>query len=420
MTVIIAGAGIGGLTTALSLHQIGVPCRIFESVEQIESLGVGINVLPHAVRELTELGLADRLAENAIPTAELAYFSKHGKLIWSEPRGKAAGYSWPQFSIHRGDLQMILLKAVHERLGKDAVVTNHHLSSWEDTSDGIAVRFTDRRTGAETAKLGGSLLIAADGIRSAARASLYPDEGPPVWDGAILWRGLTRATPPFLTARTMAMVGHEQQKFVCYPISKTALDAGQSDINWIAEVKFKSDHAWRREDWNRTGRLEEFLPKFEDWNFDWLDIPALIRSAEGCYEYPMVDRDPLPRWTHGRMTLLGDAAHPMYPIGSNGASQGILDARVLAREIKRLGTAPEALTAYEDERREATAKIVLANRGNGPDQVLQMVEERAPQGFKRIEDVLTHKELEDTAEGYKRIAGFDKDALNARPSIVAV
>ena len=420
MTVIIAGAGIGGLATALSLHQIGVSCRIFESVDRIEPLGVGINVLPHAVRELTELGLADRLAENAIPTAELAYFSKHGKLIWSEPRGKAAGYSWPQFSIHRGDLQMILLKAVQERLGADAVLSNHHLSGWEDTPDGITVRFIDRRTGAEKAKVDGSLLIAADGIHSAARAALYPDEGPPVWDGAILWRGLTRGADPYLTARTMAMIGHEQQKFVCYPISKSALDAGRSDINWIAELKFAPDHAWRREDWNRAGRLEEFLPMFEDWTFDWLDVPALVRAGNGCFEYPMVDRDPLPRWTHGRMTLLGDAAHPMYPIGSNGASQGILDARVLAREIKTLGTAPEALDAYEAERREATAKIVLANRANGPDQVLQVVEERAPQGFDKVSDVLTQEELEDIAEGYKRVAGFDKDALNARPSIVPI
>ncbi len=213
------------------------------------------------------------------------------------------------------------------------------------------------------------------------------------------------------------MTGHEFQKFVAYPIEE---DRGQGAlINWIAERKFQPDHQWRREDWNRQGRLEEFVPQFESWRFDWLDVPAIIRGAERCFEYPMVDRDPLERWTFGRVTLLGDAAHAMYPIGSNGASQGILDARVLAREIQRLGTTEAALEAYEAERRPATARIVLANRGNGPEQVMQLVEQRAPNGFGRIEDVLTREELEGTADAYKRMAGFDKDALNARAPIVA-
>lgn len=413
MTVLIIGAGIAGLTTALSLHQIGVECRVFESVETIEPLGVGINTLPHAVRELTELGLADQLAETAIPTAELAYYSKHGKLIWSEPRGLAAGYNWPQFSIHRGALQMILLQAARERLGVDCVVTGHHLQQWEDTGDGIRASFINRYTG-ERAEAHGSLLIATDGIHSTVRAQLYPDEGPPLWNGAILWRGVTRGERTFLTGRSMIMAGHEFQKFVCYPIS-----CQEPVLNWIAERKFKPDYQWRREDWNRRGDLSEFLPHFESWTFDWLDVPALIRAADHCFEYPMVDRDPLERWTFGRVTLLGDAAHPMYPIGSNGASQAILDARVLAREIRAHGATEAALHAYEAERRPATSAIVLANRKNGPEQVMQMVEERAPNGFARIEDVLSAAELQDAAAGYKRIAGFDKDALNGRASIVA-
>lgn len=413
MAVLIIGAGIAGLTTALSLHQIGIEARVFESVETIEPLGVGINTLPHAVRELTELGLADRLAATAIPTAELAYYSKQGKLIWTEPRGRAAGYNWPQFSIHRGTLQMLLLEAARERLGADHIITGHPLVGWEDTGDSVRASFINRRSG-ENIEAQGELLLAADGIHSTVRATLYQDEGPPVWQGAILWRGVTRG-PTFLTGRTMAMIGHEHQKFVCYPISNT-----EPVVNWIAELKFQSDYQWRREDWNRRGDFADFLPLFEEWRFDWLDIPALVRGADRCYEYPMVDRDPLERWTFGRVTLLGDAAHPMYPIGSNGASQAILDARVLTREIRTHGLTEAALHSYESDRRPATSKIVLANRANGPDQVMQLVEERAPHGFAHIEDILTTAELEDVAAGYKRVAGFDKDALNSRASIVAV
>jgi 2-polyprenyl-6-methoxyphenol hydroxylase-like FAD-dependent oxidoreductase len=419
VTVLIIGGGIAGLTTALSLHQIGVECRVFESVATIEPLGVGINTLPHAVRELTELGLLDRLAATGIPTAELAYFSSRGQPIWREPRGREAGYNWPQFSIHRGELQMILLEAARERLGSDRILTGYHLARWEETASGVRAWFTDRRTGVDLGPAEGSLLIAADGIHSTVRASLYPNEGPPIWNGAVLWRGVTR-TQPFLSGRSMIMAGHEFQKFVAYPISRAALDQGEAVINWIAERKFRPDQAWRREDWNRAGQLDDFLPQFESWRFDWLDVPAVIRGAERCFEYPMVDRDPLDRWTAGRVTLLGDAAHAMYPIGSNGASQGILDARVLAREILRLGETTAALEAYEAERRPATARIVLANRGNGPEQVMQLVEQRAPDGYARIEDVLTPAELEGTAAAYKQVAGFDKDALNARPPIVAV
>ena len=413
MAVLIIGAGIAGLTAALSLHQIGIEARVFESVDTIEPLGVGINTLPHAVRELTDLGLADELAETAIPTAELAYYSKHGKLIWTEPRGRAAGYNWPQFSIHRGTLQMLLLQAARERLGADHIVSGHHLVAWEDSGDGVRASFVNRRTGAKT-DAHGELLLAADGIHSTVRAQLYPSEGPPVWKGAILWRGVTRG-PSFLTGRTMAMIGHEHQKFVCYPISNT-----EPIVNWIAELKFKADYQWRREDWNRRGDFSDFLPQFESWRFDWLDVPALIRGADRCYEYPMVDRDPLERWTFGRVTLLGDAAHPMYPIGSNGASQAILDARVLTREIRAHGTTETALQRYEAERRPATSAIVLANRGNGPDQVLQIVEERAPNGFTRLEDVLSDEERQEVAAGYKRIAGFDKDVLNSRAPIVTI
>lgn len=419
MTVLVAGGGIGGLTVALSLHQIGVPVRVFESVPELKPLGVGINVLPHACRELIELGLLDKLEETGVRTKELAYYSKHGKVIWSEPRGLDAGYRWPQFSIHRGELQSLLYRAARERIGAENILTSHHLTGWEETANGVRAHFIDRETGKDAGTYDGSLLIGADGIHSAVRANFYPQEGPPIWNGRILWRGVSEATP-FLTGRTMIMAGHEVCKFVCYPISRAATERGRPMINWIAERLLAPDYQWRKEDYNRLGNLNEFLPWFESWKFDWLDVPGLIRSTERVYEYPLVDRDPLDAWTHGRATLMGDAAHPMYPIGSNGASQAILDARVLAREILDKGETTAALAAYEAERRPATTQLVLLNRKNGPEQVMQMVEERAPNGYGHINEVLSQQELADIAANYKRVAGFQVEALNAKPPIVPV
>ena len=408
MTVLVAGAGIGGLVAALSLHQTGVGVRVFEQARRIEPLGVGINVLPHAVRELFELGLAEPLLKESVQTAALTFLNRHGQMIWSEPRGRAAGYHWPQLSIHRGRLQAILLAAARERLGADGMVTGHALEDWNDNGDGVTARFTN----GAVAK--GSLLIGADGIHSAMRRRFAPGEGPPRWNGAILWRGLS-AMPAFAPGPAMFMCGHEWQKFVCYPI---LLEEGRALVNWIAELKFDAGHEWRREDWNRAGQLDSFLPKFMSWDFSQFNVPEIIRAAPQCFEFPMVDRDPLAQWTHGRATLLGDAAHPMYPIGSNGASQAVLDGRHLARAINDLGETHDALLAYEAERRPPTAKIVAANRANMAETFMQLVEDRAPQGFANIEDVMSTDEIAGMMAGYKHLAGFDKDTLNARAPIV--
>ena len=417
MTVLIAGGGIGGLTLALSLHQIGIDCRVFESVAELKPLGVGINVLPHAVRELIELGLMDKLDAAGVRTKELSYFSKQGKLIWTEPRGIEAGYKWPQISIHRGILHHILLDAVKARIGEDSVLTSHHLASFTVTPDGVNATFIDKTTGKDAGTHHGTLLIAADGVHSAVRGKLYPQEGPPLWNGRILWRGITESDK-FLSGRTMIMAGHEILKFVCYTISNAPLPNGKYYVNWVAERHLPPSYKWRREDYNRTANLDEFLPWFEDWQFGWLDVPGLIRNCPHSYEYPLVDRDPVDRWTFGNVTLMGDAAHPMYPIGSNGASQAILDARVITREILNHGETQTALLAYEAERRPATTDLVMLNRRNGPEQVMQMVEERAPEGFKVVTDVLSQQELEDIANNYKRVAGFQVEALNAKPAIV--
>lgn len=409
--LLISGGGIAGLTLALSCHQAGIPCRLVEQVSEITPLGVGINVQPHAVRELYELGLEEEIEAIGIRTREVAYFSKTGRLIWSEPRGTFAGYRWPQYSVHRGRLQMMLLDAVKRRLGDAAVITGARIVDATERDGGVDVSVQRRDGTVETHRA--ELLAAADGIHSAMRAKFYPGEGAPSWGGAILWRG-TAVARPYLSGATMAMAGHEFQKFVTYPIGRPDPATGEALINVIAELKVDPSSGWRREDYSRRGVLSEFLPAFEPWVFDWLDVPALIRATDPIYEYPMVDRDPLPRWTFGRITLLGDAAHPMYPIGSNGASQAIVDARVMVREFLRHGLTQTALEAYEAERREATSRIVLANRGNGPDAVMQTVEERCGGVFENIDDILSPQERADVAASYKRLAGFDVTALNER------
>jgi 2-polyprenyl-6-methoxyphenol hydroxylase-like FAD-dependent oxidoreductase len=415
MRVIIAGGGLGGLTLALSLNAAGIDAVVFEAAPELRSVGLGINVLPHACRELIELGLGPRLAETGVETQALIYANRHGQEIWREARGKFAGYHWPQYSIHRGALQMILYEAAIERLGAKAVQTDRRVIRAENTGEGVTVHL-QTFDGAPCGTVTGDILVGCDGIHSAVRAQFYPGEGPPKWNQRVLWRGVTLGEP-FLGGATMVMAGHQDQKFVCYPIDASLAARGRSMINWIAELRFPETDVWRREDWNRQGRLDDFLPKFESWHFGWLDVPKIIRGAERVLEYPLVDRDPVARWTFGRITLLGDGAHPMYPIGSNGASQAVLDARTLAYCLASEAGPDQALARYEDLRRPATERLVLLNRGNGPEQVMQLAHERAPSGFKDVHEVLSQAELEATAGEYKKVAGFDRDALNQRPSL---
>ena len=415
--IIIVGAGIGGLATALSLHEAGFVVRVFESVSEIKPLGVGINVLPHAVRELEELGLRQSVEQAGVACRQLTYFTKRGERIWSEPRGLAAGYRWPQISIHRGTLQLALLEAARHRLSSSRLHLGCQFAGFETSPDRVLARFVDRTTGRDNAEVQGRLLIGCDGIHSAARRLLYPNEGPPRWNGAVMWRGVAEFDR-VLDGHTMVMAGNPNTKFVCYPISHHASRSGAQQINFIAERRFDPASAQIREDWNRPGRLEDFLPAFEQFRFDWLDVPALIRAAAEVWVYPMIDRDPLPRWTHGPVTLLGDAAHPMYPIGSNGASQAILDARVLTGCLRYYRhDLHQGLERYEQLRRPVTSQIVLSNRQQGPEVALQLVEERAPNGFARLDEVVTRAELEAIAGKYKRLAGFAVEELNTRGSL---
>ena len=411
MNTIVIGGGIGGLTLALMLHARGLPVRVYESAREVRPLGVGINVQPSAVVELAILDLLGRLDATGIRTAEVCYFNRHGQRVWREPRGVNAGYLVPQFSIHRGELQMLLMQAVAQRLGPDAV-----RCGWEAVAvDPDAGRVTLRETeGTREIVEAADAIVSADGIHSAIRRQFYPNEGPPQYSGHVLWRATTEGAP-FLTGASMVMAGHADQKLVTYPISRKLADEGRSQINWIAELKVPGDTP-PRHDWNKEVALEVFAAPFEKWVWDWLDVPKLFRGAQRYYEFPMVDRDPLPRWTHGRVTLLGDAAHPMYPIGSNGATQAILDARALADEIAGADVAglATALERYESDRLPKTARIVMANRAQGPDHVLQVFEERAPQGFANVHDVASQAELEQIAAGYKKIVGLDIETVNAK------
>jgi 5-methylphenazine-1-carboxylate 1-monooxygenase len=412
LPVVIVGGGIGGLAAALCLHARGIPSRIFEKAPELRPLGVGINLLPHAVRVAHELGLEPQFVASAIQTSKLEYYNKFGQLIWSEPRGKAAGYAVPQYSIHRGQLQMILYEAALSRLGRANIVTGATYHSTLQRGDEVVARFV-RTDGSGEFEVKGSALIAADGIHSVARRAMYPNEGLPNFAQRILWRGVTEAAPYF-DGRTMIMAGYQHEKFVCYPISAGHARAGRSLINWIAELTV-SDETPPQQDWNREVQKDRFAPRFSAWRFPWLDVPALIAGGEHVYEYPLLDRDPLPSWTQGRLTLLGDAAHPMFPIGSNGASQAILDAEALAIAMSKLPVA-QAMAEYEAQRRPATAKLVLLNRQNGPEQVMQIAQERAPDGFAHVHDVISQHELEEIASRYKQTAGFAVDQVNRGPA----
>jgi 2-polyprenyl-6-methoxyphenol hydroxylase-like FAD-dependent oxidoreductase len=402
--ILIVGGGIGGLTLGLALHAAGIPCRIFESTAEIRAVGVGVNLLPHATRELAVLGLEADLARLAIETKDAAFFNRFGQLIYQEPLGRAAGYDHPQFSIHRGDLQMVLLVAFKTRAGADRILTNHHCLGVEQDDHGVTLRFS---TGASVR---GRAAIACDGINSVIRKQFFPDEGEPRYSGVNMWRGVTR-WKPILSGASLTRAGWlSHGKMVIYPIREAGSD-GLQLVNWVAEIE-TPNHL--RRDWNRAGSIDDFIGAFAGWHFDWLDVPAFIRAADTVLEFPMVDQDPLPHWSFGRVTLLGDAAHPMVPRGSNGAGQAILDTRAITSALLAHEDPVAAFATYENERLEKTARIVLTNRTNPPDAILREVYQRTnDRPFKTIGDVISHDELVALSDSYKQIAGFSKETLRA-------
>ncbi len=409
--VLIIGAGIGGLTLGLMLHRAGIPCRIYEAAAELKAVGVGINLLPHASREMVELGLEPALAKVAVTTREYCFFNRFGQFIYAEPAGRFAGYDYPQFSIHRGDLQMVLLDAFIARAGAERLITGWRCTRVTQDDASATAHFEDA-AGKQLPAQRGAVAVSCEGIHTTLRKQLYPDEGPPLYSGINMWRGVTRCKP-FLTGASMVRIGwHHPAKVLIYPIRDNIDAQGRQLVNWVVDIETPT---YKKRDWNRQGKLEDFIGVLADWRFDWLDVPEFIRSADMVLEYPMVDQDPLTRWSFGRLTLLGDAAHPMYPRGANGAAQAILDSRALSDALKSESDPVAALKAYEAKRLPATTEVVLANRKAPPDAILHEVYRRTgDKPFKHIDDVISHAELVALSESYKRVAGYDKEKLSSR------
>ena len=411
-----AGGGIAGMTMALTCHQLELPVIVHESVKTIEPLGVGINLQPNAVRELFELGLESELAEIGIQAKEWALVGKNGNDVWSEPRGLDAGYRWPQYSVHRGHLQMMLYRQVLKRLGPKAVISDSRLKGYNNDNDHVLAHFVD--SDGKEQKVEGSILVGADGLHSSVRAQMHPNDGPPKWGGAVMWRGTTQAKP-IRTGASFVLLGKLEQRFVCYPISQPDPITGKAIINWIAELTYDTSKEWGHSDWNTQVPVEKFINHFSDWSYEWLDVPQLIREASAVYEYPMVDRDPLTTWVDGRCVLVGDAAHVMYPVGSNGASQAIVDTRVLGSAFVKHGLDQTALLHYESLNLKEMNELVIRNRGAGPIGILGIVEERCGGVFDKIEDVIPRSEIEQYMSNYKAAAGFAIETLNNAPPTIS-
>jgi 2-polyprenyl-6-methoxyphenol hydroxylase-like FAD-dependent oxidoreductase len=414
MKVIIAGAGIGGLTLSLMLKAHGIESVVYEQASEVREIGVGINTLPHAIKELAGLGLLPRLDEVAIRTKELIYINRQGQTVWQEPRGLDAGFDFPQFSVHRGRLQKLLYDAVLARCGPDSVRTGRRLAGFIENEGGVTVHFTDSHDGVGSETVRGDVLVGCDGIHSVVRRHFYPNEGAPSWQGAMLWRGATD-WPQYLSGRSMYIGGGMGAKLALYPVAPGSTP-GTLLTNWAIVIRIADETISPppKESWSRLGRSDDVVPYSRRFVVPGIDVEALVRATPQCWEYPMCDRNPLPRWSFGRVTLLGDSAHPMYPVGSNGAAQAILDARSLADALLGTDHPMQALWVYEKDRRPKTAEIVRLNRKGGPERVIDEIEKRAPAGFKAIDDVLSHAEREAIVRGYAGKAGFTQAQVNRK------
>ena len=417
--VLVAGGGIAGLSVALTMHQIGVPCVVLESVRHLEPLGVGINLQPNAVRELYELAIGpDQLGAIGLETREFVLVGLNGKEVYAEPRGLHAGYKWPQYSVHRGGLQMLLYRTVRDRLGSGAVRTGLAVTGYIPDDDGGGVRALVETPEGQRVEIEGSLLIGADGLHSAVRAQMHPGQPPIQWGGAIMWRGVTPGVP-IRTGASFVGLGTHRHRVVFYPIARPDPVTGLAPINWIAEITVDNSGGWTTGDWNRRVDVASFIHHFEDWNYDWLDVPAMLRGADAVFEYPMIDRDAVPTWVDRRVALLGDAAHVMYPTGSNGASQAVIDARVLGASILQHGVTPAALQAYDERLCAEVSAVVLRNRGAGPFGLLNLLDERCGGVFDDIDAVIPAAERDAFMSRYKAAAGFAMETLNGSPPIIA-
>jgi 5-methylphenazine-1-carboxylate 1-monooxygenase len=407
--IAIVGGGIGGLSLALSLHRQGIACDVFETVPEVREIGVGITLLPHAMHELAGLGLQAPVEAAGIENLESVFYNRFGQYVYREARGRHAGYELPEIGIHRGKLHRILYDAVLDRIGPAHVHTNHRCMRVDQDESGATLQFTETSSGAPRPARRAGVVIACDGVNSTLRKQFYPGEKV-AFAGINTWRGVTRHRP-ILSGKTYVRIGSiETGKMVIYPMVNNP--DGTQMVNWVAEIQGEGASM---NDWNRSSQPSAFADVFKDWTFDWLDVPALINGADTVLEYPMVDRDPIAQWTFGRVTLLGDAAHPMYPRGSNGSAQAIIDGRVLAAQLTGAnGDLPAALQAYEALRRPVTSKIVLTNRSTPPDFIIMKADELSGgKPFGHIDDLISQGELRKISENYAQIAGFSRDALKS-------
>ena len=410
MHVLVVGAGIGGLTAALCLRRTGHEVTVFDSVGELKPLGLGINILPHGARVLCELDLEKQLYESALATRALVFMTSRGKEIFSEPRNTDGGFKYPQFSVHRGELQMMLLAAVEDQIGPDRIKLAHHFSTADQNDRGVTAHFVDRNSGKAVGSYTAELLIGADGLHSQVRKLFYPDEGDLVFSGIMMWRGAVERDR-LLDGRTHIVAGGPDRKMILYPMSREADRRGRSLVNWVVEIKIGGDKPPRKVDWWERGLREHFVPRFADWHFDFLEVHKLFHETENIYEFPMVDREPVSQWTFGRVTLLGDAAHPMHPIGANGAGQAILDGEALAKCVTDAASPEEGLKQYEKARLDIANGVVLANR-NQEARVLRLAETRLPTPDADPKDYITREELEEITGRYQRTSRFDKRSVN--------
>ncbi|CAF1091215.1 unnamed protein product [Rotaria sordida] len=406
--ILIAGAGISGLVTALCLHRAGFSVRIHERAQKLEEAGFGLNLQPYCVKLLYELGLESEMNEVGIRNNKAVLYSRHGQFIHQDPRGLDAGYKWPMYSMHRGRFQQLLLRHVREEIGAEVVRLGQKLVSFRSQPHYVEVDFVNSITGefnTERAKV----LLGADGINSTVRKILYPDEGPPLWQGITMWRGVTRMDKLYLDGRTMIFVGNpDDRNLIVYPVSEEL-------VNWAFTVRIEEPGirpAPMTTDWHHLGHIEDVLPLLSDMKLDFLDIPNLISSSIIVNQFHLTDRDPLPRWTYDRVTLIGDAAHPMYPHGGNGCSQAILDARDLVLAFRAHGITPAGLEIYDQLRRPVLKDSILAAREFGPDKILKIIDERAPFGFQNLSEVISSEELDKIFSVYRKQVNWNVEKLN--------
>lgn len=410
-TVIIAGGGIAGLAMAMTLHQIGVPCTVFDSVHELKPLGVGINIQPNAVRELLDLGITlEDLDRTGLPAREWALVGLNGNDIYSEPRGLLAGYHWPQYAVHRGRFHMMLHDKVRQRLGAGSIRLGARVTGYDNNHDGT-VTATIEHSGGKVELRTARMLIGADGLHSAIRARMHPDQPPIHWGGAIMWRGTSKGIP-IRSGSSFVGLGTHRHRVVIYPISHPDPQTGLADINWIAEITVDNAEGWQEQGWFKPVPTSDFIHHFEGFRYDWLDVPELIARTGTAFVNPMIDRDPVATWQDSNVILIGDAAHPMYPTGSNGASQAIVDTRNLGRALVAHGLGAEALSAYDREFCGPVSQVVLRNRGAGPFGLLNIVDERCGGEFGNIDDVISPAERAEFMAGYKAAAGFAIEKLN--------